>query len=524
MLDTIWAASRSRGHHKNVQRISLLIFWFCLTVFCCTLIESVPLKLPFQRKHFPRSGQRPSVYPQQRLTSNNDENVSSRSSGGELSAKIKEDLHYTSLVKFKSTTVLAATKPVAEHNFVYNIVSNMASRVYIDSVIDYEMTTIFQLFLYILWNEIPYRMYGGFFLLVLRQSIMVKFEGFVREIILVDWKRVVFYRFVFSMVMSFYNKFAGLLVLVYQNVLFSTHVTRYKKSSWRRRIFQMIEDPFNLLFIYMKYYRSIQISSMLPALMSFWESSVATFLDSVIFGIAKSIRESLSEPAAGPVTFSLPDVAKLTFLSKTLRLVIILPSLNAIRHIFRRFKLPASIYLNIFDDFFDTLVTRKVLLKKKVAQSKTRRGSRSGGNNGDASRERISLTSSMGQNMLFVIFRGLLEVLRESGVLFGWYRNFWARLLTLTFTVPIETIGIPISMDTTKNIINFLRTHTREELITIMKISPEDISIFVKNLPANLLQSFDSFIDCTIKSWETTKGQIEAVYKYFRNLFSRYFP
>jgi hypothetical protein len=366
---------------------------------------------------------------------------------------------------------------------IYRFFAGFAERVYIDSVIDYEMTTIFPLFLYILWNELPYKMYGGLFLLYIRQVITIGFNIFIRSVISTSlWKAIV-YRFVFSLFLGFYNKFCGLLVLVYQNLLFSAHISSYRRASWKRRLNRMITDPLNLFIVVLRNFRSLGFTSMLPAIVSFWDSTVATVFDHLINVVSIII-------AWMPLFDALLSFPALyIFFSRFAHLIVILPALNALRHIFKRYRLPASVYLSIFDEFFESLL---VVRKSPTSRASNRQR--------DKVRSKLQLLQAatpqdkngemawefLNNSSIVLFFKALFQVCVESGFFYGLYRTFFSRTLTLAITVPLEyiflsslkSIGqkiVPYLPDCTKisamDMLVRLKTHAMEFFIVIQEWS-----------------------------------------------------
>jgi hypothetical protein len=217
---------------------------------------------------------------------------------------------------------------------------------------------------------------------------------------------------------------------------------------------------------------------MLPASVSFWESSVATASDALFLHLLSSYYGLPN--GANPPEFRPLDLALVTFCSKVSQLLVILPSLNALRQVFRRYKVPASVYLHIFDEFFGALANHGVLqplnmhMRKSVADVHLFQDETSA-DSSDPATSRVAV-SLLTKNPVYIIFHASVEILQESGFFFGLYRSFWARLFTLMVTVPFETVAVP-----------FFQARAKA-------LNWQESVNFIRNLPQNVLLFFKAIL------------------------------
>lgn len=228
-------------------------------------------------------------------------------------------------------------------SYLGDLLNYLGDRVYIVSTIDYEMTTPIDLLLYHWRHEFNRKIYGGLLMFFFGQCATILFEKYMYQLSLSLWK-IICLRFVFSSVLGLYNKYAGLLVLLYQNIVVSPFVEDYERQTYVQAILRGVFDPVALFMITLNNYfgKTIMQSTMLPSIVYFLDSTIEALLDQYLLNF--SGWSPTKHQKYG-----------MTLLSKAIYLIILVPLLNALEKVFKEYSHPASLYFEVFDAFFERL-------------------------------------------------------------------------------------------------------------------------------------------------------------------------
>ena len=217
----------------------------------------------------------------------------------ELSALSRDQEFYeqpnaTELVSLASSKEISPTSRVsftAKHSFrtqnVKRSLINMFKTPYIDSVIDYETCSLFDLILYLVWNELRNNMWGGTLLLLLHGIGQLYFEEFYLSYQFKDIFRSITEYALFSLVKGFYNQYSAVLLLFYQQITFTKHIRTYKRLRGPfQKLIRALLDCWNMFRLCAQgYFQDFwALSSMLASLVFFIDSTLlcityAFFLD-----------------------------------------------------------------------------------------------------------------------------------------------------------------------------------------------------------------------------------------------------
>lgn len=317
-------------------------------------------------------------------------------------------------------------------NQVGDVIKGLTANIDIDSIIQFQLTEFFPLFLYHIFREFPAGFYGGFLLSLVALSVYLYFEFGIVSYKIKDIPRMILYRFAFLALICVYSLLGGLLTLAYQSPVLLRRT--------RQSLLTPLADLFKTLaMLFSSFFRkTFLFSTLLPSFLFFLDSTILHCIDTFLL---YDVQADPFETSFLLSKFQLGSNVRifLKFIgARCIYLMFSMPLLTGGARIFAPYKVDRMVYEPLIRRYFSP---KPILIRKTEAIKRLGKVLHQSSIIAEQPDEKhlVLLNNASSTPALAREFQGILEpiaiilkgialVAHERGIFGGLYHNFTSRL------------------------------------------------------------------------------------------------